>query len=125
MSAPFRAPRPSRKATRRRRQMLAGTLQGKVRARFAAAKPARRGPSACAAQAREKFPKYVVVSKLSDEVVRPTLEIEFVDGKKEAWDVRRQDFDEICRRVDATVAYIRRSDEETGTVREGVDFERD
>jgi hypothetical protein len=76
-------------------------------------------------QAREKFPKYVVAAKLVEDVVTPTLHVEFVDGKTQSWDVRRQDFDEICRRVDQTVARIRRSDEETGTVREGVDFERD
>lgn len=54
----------------------------------------------------------------------PTLRVDFVDGNSVAIDARRKDFDELCRDLEPSLRRIVRSDEQTGTVREGLDWER-
>jgi len=65
----------------------------------------------------------VTIKELPADAV-PMLTVQFVDGNKVSIDARRKDFDELCRELEPEVHRITRSDEESGTAREGLDWER-
>ncbi|KAA0148666.1 hypothetical protein FNF27_04952 [Cafeteria roenbergensis] len=75
-------------------------------------------------KARARFPKYEVTPVIVGADAVPTLRVDFVDGNSVAIDARRKDFDELCRDLEPSLRRIVRSDEQTGTVREGLDWER-